>query len=213
MHPGEPIEIKGFGAYDVTHDMTGKGTWKATSIDEGDPIADRKAKNAVEEDKAQVEGIKAKELEKAEATVAASEKGETKANAKKAEEKADAAKPGLEKANTDAIKADAAKTAAAFAQINSYAVPGTPNYDHYLPIDPDMLPNTFRDKNNCKHQYVSPRKVADFGLENPLDCSGAKAPGKGEEKSAYSAAAAKKGANADKATAAAEKVMAADAKK
>ena len=77
MHPGEPIEIKGFGAYDVTHDMTGKGTWKATSIDEGDPIADRKAKNAVEEDKAQVEGIKAKELEKAEATVAASEKGET----------------------------------------------------------------------------------------------------------------------------------------
>jgi hypothetical protein len=44
-----------------------------------------------------------------------------------------------------------------------------------------MLPNTFKDKNNCQHTYVSPRKVQDFGLENPLDCSGAKVPSKGEE--------------------------------
>jgi len=68
-----------------------------------------------------------------------------------------------------------------------------------------MLPNTFRDKNNCKHNYVSPRKVADFGLENPLDCSGAKVPSNGEEGSAYDAKAAKKGANATKAAAATKK--------
>jgi len=72
-----------------------------------------------------------------------------------------------------------------------------------------MLPNTFKDKNGCKHTYVSPRKVEDFGLENPLDCSGAKNPGKGEEASAFSPAAAKKGANAEKAKAAAEKASAA----
>lgn len=119
MSPGDPIEIKGFTSYDVTHDMVGKGTWKATSIDEGDPIADRKAKNAVEETKAQLEGIKAKELEKAEAKVASAEGKETKAASKKTEEKTDAAKAGLEKAAGDANKVGAA----AFAQIKSLYKP------------------------------------------------------------------------------------------
>lgn len=76
-----------------------------------------------------------------------------------------------------------------------------------------MLPNTFKDKNNCGHTYVSPRKVADFGLENPLDCSGSKVPSRGEEASAHDAKAEKKGANATKAAAAADKATAAEAKK
>jgi hypothetical protein len=119
MSPGEPIKIPGFSDYDVTHDMVGKGTWKATSIDEGDVRADRVAQNAVAENKAQEDGIKAKELEKAEATVAKAEAGEAKGNAKKAEVAEDKAKPGLAKAADDAVRADAAKSAAAFAQINS----------------------------------------------------------------------------------------------
>lgn len=40
---------------------------------------------------------------------------------------------------------------------------------------------TFGDKNGCKHTYVSPRDVGDFGLTNPLECS----KGGGEEPSAY----------------------------
>jgi hypothetical protein len=42
MSPGEPIGIPGFSDYDVTHDMVGKGVWKATAIDDPNPIEDKK---------------------------------------------------------------------------------------------------------------------------------------------------------------------------
>lgn len=49
-------------------------------------------------------------------------------------------------------------------------------------VEASGLPDpTFGDKNGCKHTYVSPRDVGDFGLENPLEC----AKGGGEEPSAF----------------------------
>ena len=42
----------------------------------------------------------------------------------------------------------------------------------YKPQDPGMLPNTFRDKNNCLHTYESPRRMEDFGIDDDAECSG-----------------------------------------
>jgi len=42
MQPGEAIDIPGFSPYDVTHDMVGKGVWKATAMDDPNPVEDKK---------------------------------------------------------------------------------------------------------------------------------------------------------------------------
>ena len=65
MHPGSPIEITGHQSYDVTHDMVGKGVWKATGNDDSNPKEDKKILERDAQDKAYTEGVKAVAVEKA----------------------------------------------------------------------------------------------------------------------------------------------------
>lgn len=63
-------------------------------------------------------------------------------------------------------------------------------------VETSGLPDpTFHDKNDCKHTYVSPRDVGDFGLENPLECK----KGNGEEPSAFKPDPVKKAAKKEEA--------------